>query len=171
MPTGPRWRCSFPGHGGGGRDSSGDSSTDKREKKARQKRAKQRQAIDTLGGRSAYDAIAEALDDRAQKRRLWEEREMDKVLQLMSPCVCGDAGRGVRNRVVVTNTLKSAHNSPCPGYDPGSCPCKVSIPIKFLQSRFSVGNLHVLFLSLYSFMPMAISLKYQIELADTCAGD
>eukprot|EP00903_Cladosiphon_okamuranus_P018841 g17329.t1 len=52
---------------------------ERREKKARQKRSKQRQAVESLGGRAAYAAIAEALRDRAEKRGQWAERERDKV--------------------------------------------------------------------------------------------
>lgn len=52
---------------------------DRREKKARQKRAKQRQAVEALGGRAAFDAVAEALRERSEKRRLWEERNDDKA--------------------------------------------------------------------------------------------
>lgn len=51
----------------------------RREKKARQKRAKHKQAVDALGGRAAYAAIADALHDRAEKRKLWGQREADKV--------------------------------------------------------------------------------------------
>eukprot|EP00752_Nemacystus_decipiens_P001669 g1621.t1 len=52
---------------------------ERREKKARQRRSKQRQAVESLGGRAAYAAIAEALRDRAEKRGQWADRERDKV--------------------------------------------------------------------------------------------
>lgn len=58
----------------------------KGEKKARQKRAKQRQAIEALGGHAAFLEISEALRERAEKRRLWKEREADKVTFLRYCC-------------------------------------------------------------------------------------
>ncbi|CAM9689685.1 unnamed protein product, partial [Ectocarpus sp. 12 AP-2014] len=67
--------------GGGVVEAAGSGADPKREKKARQKRAKQRQAVESLGGRVAYSAIAEALGDRAEKRRQWAEREKDKVFE------------------------------------------------------------------------------------------
>ncbi|CAM9201039.1 unnamed protein product [Ectocarpus sp. 4 AP-2014] len=62
-------------------EAAGAGADDKREKKARQKRVRQRQAVESLGGRVAYSAIAEALGDRAEKRRQWAEREKDKVFE------------------------------------------------------------------------------------------
>lgn len=71
------------GNSNGNGDGSGkgdlDHGVERREKKARQRRAKQKQAVEAAGGRSVYEAIAEALRDRAEKRKLWLEREVDKV--------------------------------------------------------------------------------------------
>lgn len=78
-----------------------DAADERRNKKARQKRAKQRQAVDALGGRAAFAAIAEALHDRAEKRKLWKEREDDKVMRQSCSCGSRDQKRGA-----ATSTLR-----------------------------------------------------------------
>lgn len=56
-----------------------DPKAARRDEKARKKRAKQGQAVESLGGRAAFEAIAEALRDRSEKRKMWQEREFDAV--------------------------------------------------------------------------------------------
>lgn len=56
-----------------------DPKAARRDEKVRKKRAKQRLAVESLGGRAAFEAIAEGLRDRSEKRRMWQEREFDAV--------------------------------------------------------------------------------------------
>lgn len=73
-----------------------DPKAARRDEKARKKRAKQRQAVESLGGRAAFEAIAEALRDRSEKRRMWQERDFDAVSvrrKLRRPCY-GREGAG-----------------------------------------------------------------------------
>ncbi len=83
--------ASGEGREGGAAGAAGAAATgpeERREKKARQKRAKQRQAVEALGGRAAYSAIAEALRDRGEKRGQWADRECDKVRKISAKPLC-----------------------------------------------------------------------------------
>ncbi|CAM9870026.1 unnamed protein product, partial [Choristocarpus tenellus] len=51
----------------------------RKEKKARQKRTKNLEAVRAVGGEAAFTMMEDALFERAEKRRMWKEREEDKV--------------------------------------------------------------------------------------------
>ncbi|CAM9380591.1 unnamed protein product, partial [Phaeothamnion confervicola] len=70
------------GSGGGGGEGSKGTSLGKAERKALQRRRKHAEAVSALG-EQAYTAVAEALEDRAAKRRGWNQREVDPVFKTM----------------------------------------------------------------------------------------